>query len=170
MVGLAEYICTHPILYFYRRRSRLCTRRRWVGIPSCTQPCLWIRVTRRSYRMAQDSDDFFVLHVLIWVVVVVLAIVALHCPLLRRVVRWCTIWCNKCAISILRLKFISHLSLLLWGDTSGMRDRLTFGLLNWWFFLSPISLVLWLLVDTLLKAQIYFIFITKTLYCIHIFI
>ena len=29
--------------------------------------------------MAQDSDDFFVLHVLVWVVVVVLAIVALHC-------------------------------------------------------------------------------------------
>ena len=37
--------------------------------------------------MAQDSDDFFVLHVLVWVVVVVLAIVALHYPLPRRVVR-----------------------------------------------------------------------------------
>ena len=37
--------------------------------------------------MAQDSDDLFVLHVLVWVVVVVLAIVALHYPLLRRVVR-----------------------------------------------------------------------------------
>ena len=37
--------------------------------------------------MAQDSDDFFVLHVLVWVVVVVLTIVALHCPLPRRVGR-----------------------------------------------------------------------------------
>ena len=26
VVGLAEYVCTHHILYFYRRRSRLCTR------------------------------------------------------------------------------------------------------------------------------------------------
>ena len=45
------------------------------------------RVTRRKFRMAQDSDDLFVLHVLVWVVVVVLAIVALPCPLPRRVVR-----------------------------------------------------------------------------------
>ena len=45
------------------------------------------RVTRRKFRMAQDSDDFFVLRILVWVVVVVLAIVALHCPLSRRVVR-----------------------------------------------------------------------------------
>ena len=45
------------------------------------------RVTRRKLRMAQDSDDFFMLHVLVWVVVVVLAIVALHYPLSRRVVR-----------------------------------------------------------------------------------
>ena len=45
------------------------------------------RVTRRKFCMAQDSDDFFVLHVLVWVVVVVLAIVALHFPLPRRVVR-----------------------------------------------------------------------------------
>ena len=42
------------------------------------------RVTK--LRMAQDSDDLFVLHILVWVVVVVLAIVALHCPLPRRVV------------------------------------------------------------------------------------
>ena len=43
------------------------------------------RVTK--LRMAQDSDNLFVLYVLVWVVVVVLAIVALHCPLSRRVVR-----------------------------------------------------------------------------------
>ena len=36
--------------------------------------------------MVQDSDDLFVVNVLVWVLVVVLAIVALHCPLPRRVV------------------------------------------------------------------------------------
>ena len=45
------------------------------------------RVTRRKLCMVQDSDDLFVLHVLVWVVVVVLAIVTLYCPLPRRVVR-----------------------------------------------------------------------------------
>ena len=45
------------------------------------------RVTRRKLRMAQDSDDLDVVHVLIWVLVIVLVIVALLCPLLRRVVR-----------------------------------------------------------------------------------
>ena len=45
------------------------------------------RVTRRKLHMVQDSDDLFVLHVLVWVVVVVLTIVALHCPLPHRVVR-----------------------------------------------------------------------------------
>ena len=55
---------------------------------SVLHPTLHVdRVTRRELRMAQDSDDLFVLHVFVWVVVVVLAIVALHCPLPRRVVR-----------------------------------------------------------------------------------
>ena len=45
------------------------------------------RVTRRKFRMAQDSNDLFVVNVVVWVLVVILAIVALHCPLLRRVVR-----------------------------------------------------------------------------------
>jgi hypothetical protein len=37
--------------------------------------------------MAQDSDDpLFVASVVEWVLVVILAIVALHCPLPRRVV------------------------------------------------------------------------------------
>ena len=45
------------------------------------------RVTRRKFRMAQDSDDpLFVVNIVVWVLVVILAIVALHCPLLRRVV------------------------------------------------------------------------------------
>ena len=36
--------------------------------------------------MAQDSDDpLFVVNIVVWVLVVILAIVALHCPLPRRV-------------------------------------------------------------------------------------
>ena len=46
------------------------------------------RVTRRKFCMAQDSDDpLFVVNVVVWVLVVILAIVALHCPLPHRVVR-----------------------------------------------------------------------------------
>ena len=45
------------------------------------------RVTRRKLRMAQDYNDLFVVNVVVWVVVVILAIVALHCPLPHRVVR-----------------------------------------------------------------------------------
>jgi len=38
--------------------------------------------------MVQDSDDpLFVVNVVVWVLVVILAIVALHYPLLHRVVR-----------------------------------------------------------------------------------
>ena len=46
------------------------------------------RVARRKFRMAQDSDDpLFVVNIVVSVLVVILAIVALHCQLLRRVVR-----------------------------------------------------------------------------------
>ena len=46
------------------------------------------KVTHRKFHMAQDSDDpLFVVNVVVWVLVVILAIVALHCPLPRRVVR-----------------------------------------------------------------------------------
>ena len=76
------------------------------------------RVTRKELRMAQDSDDLFIVNIVVWVLVVILAIVALHCLLPRRVVRWCTIRCNKCVISLLRLIFVSHLSHLLWGGAS----------------------------------------------------
>ena len=87
VVGLVEYVCTHAILNFYRGRSRLRSRRRRVEVPSCTQPCLLIRVTRRRFRMAQDSDDpLFVINIVVWVWVVILAIVALLYPLPRRVV------------------------------------------------------------------------------------
>ena len=46
-----------------------------------------IRVIRMKFRMAQDSDDLDMIHVLVWVLVLVFAIVALHCTLPRRVVR-----------------------------------------------------------------------------------
>ena len=55
------------------------------SIPHPTLPV--DRVTRRKLRMAQDSDDLFVVNVVVWVLVVILAIVALHCPLPRRDVR-----------------------------------------------------------------------------------
>ena len=42
VIGLAKYVCTHPILNFYRGRPRLRSRRRRVDVPSCTQLCLWI--------------------------------------------------------------------------------------------------------------------------------
>ena len=46
------------------------------------------RVTRRRFRMAQDSDDpLFVVNVVVWILVVIIAIMELHCPLPRRVVR-----------------------------------------------------------------------------------
>ena len=70
VVGLAEYVCTHPFPNFYRERSRLPVD----------------RVTRRKLRMAQDSNDLFVVNIVVWVLVIILAIVALHCPLPRRVV------------------------------------------------------------------------------------
>ena len=62
VVELAEYVCTHLILNFYREGSGL--------------------------RMTQDSDDpLFVVNIVVWVLVVILAIVALLCSLPRRVVR-----------------------------------------------------------------------------------
>ena len=35
---------------------------------------MWIRVTRRRFRMVQDSDDpLFVVNIVVWVLVVILA-------------------------------------------------------------------------------------------------
>ena len=46
------------------------------------------RVTRKKFRMVQDSDDpLFVVNVIVWVLVVIIVIVALHCPLPHRVVQ-----------------------------------------------------------------------------------
>ena len=85
-VGLAEYVCTHPCLILQRKIQNLFPRTLSRG--SVQHPTLpMVRVTRRKLLMAQDSDDLYMVHVLVWVLVLVLAIVALHCPLLRRVVR-----------------------------------------------------------------------------------
>ena len=84
VVGVAEYVCTHPCLILQRKIQTLFPRTLSRG--SVLHPTLLVdRVTK--LRMAQDSDDLFVIHVLVWVVVFVLVIVALHCPLPRRVVR-----------------------------------------------------------------------------------
>ena len=54
---------------------------------SVLHPTLLVdRVTRRKLRMVQDSDDLFVVNVVVWALVFILVIVALHCPLPRRVV------------------------------------------------------------------------------------
>ena len=80
VVGLAEYVCTHSCLIFTEEDPNFIPEDIEYG--SILHPTLPVdRVTRRKLRMAQDSDDLFMLHVLVWVVVVVLAIVALHCPL-----------------------------------------------------------------------------------------
>ena len=47
VVGLAEYVCTHPILKFLQMKTQTSFQRTLSRVPSCTQPCLWIRVTRR---------------------------------------------------------------------------------------------------------------------------
>ena len=119
VVGLAEYVCTHPILYFLQKKIQTLYPTT-LSRGTVLHPALPVDgVTRRRYRMAQDSDDFlFIFNIIACVWIVILAIVALLCSLLRRVVRWWTIWCNKCVISLLGLMFVSHLSLLSWGDAS----------------------------------------------------
>ena len=93
-----------PHFLIFQRKIQTLFQKTSSRVPSCTQSCLWIRVTRRRYRMAQDSDDpLFVVNIVVWVSVVILAIVALHCLLPRRVVRWWTIWCIKSVINLLGL-------------------------------------------------------------------
>ena len=88
VVELAEYVCTHPCLIFTKEDPELLPEDVEYGVSFCTQLCLWIRVTRRRYRMAQDSDDpLFIFNIVVRVWVVILAIVALLCSLPRRVVR-----------------------------------------------------------------------------------
>ena len=72
VVGLAEYVCTHPNLIFTEKDPYFIPENVEYGFRSV--PNLPVdRVTRRELRMAQDSDDFFVLHVFVWIVVVILA-------------------------------------------------------------------------------------------------
>ena len=97
--------------------------------------------------MAQDSDDLYIVSLYVWFVVLVLAIVTLLCPPSRRVVRWCTIWCNKCVISLLKLIFISHLNHLFRGDASTLfilvynlfnNCLLESQILHWSYFVSTL--------------------------------
>ena len=87
VVGLAEYVCTHPILNFLQRKIQT-SFPKTLSRGSVLHSTLPVDgVTRRKFRMAQDSDDLYVVHVIVWVLVVVLVIVALYCPLPHRVVR-----------------------------------------------------------------------------------
>ena len=88
VVGLAEYVCTHPILYFLQKQIQT-SFRTTLSRGTVLHPALpVVRVTHRRFRMVQDSDDpLFVVNVVVWILVVILAIVVLHCPLPRRVVR-----------------------------------------------------------------------------------
>ena len=87
VVGLAEYVCTHPFSKFLQRKIQT-SFPKTLSRGSVLHPTLSMdRVTRRKLRMVQDSDDLFVVKILVWVLVVILAIVTLHCPLPRRVVR-----------------------------------------------------------------------------------
>ena len=88
MVGLVEYVCIHPILNLFQRKIQTFFSKTSSRGP-VLHPTLPVdRVTRRKFRMAQDSDDpLFAVNIVVWVLVVILAIVALHCPLSHRVVR-----------------------------------------------------------------------------------
>ena len=87
MVGLAEYFCTHPILKLLQRKIQTSFPKTLSRGPVLHQTLPVDRVIRRKFCMAQDSDDpLFVVNIIVWVLVVILAIVALHCPLPRIVV------------------------------------------------------------------------------------
>ena len=87
VIGLAEYVCTHPFPNFLQRKIQTLFPKTLSrgSVLHPTLPVDW--VTRRKLRMAQDSDDLFVVNIVVWVLVVILAIVALHYPLPRGVVR-----------------------------------------------------------------------------------
>ena len=83
---LSTFALTH-FLFFLQRKIQT-SFLKTLSRGSILHPTLpVVRVTRRKLRMAQESDDLFVVNVVVWVLVVILAIVAHHCPLPRRVVR-----------------------------------------------------------------------------------
>ena len=59
-VGLAEYVCTHPCLIFTEEDPGLLSRG---SVLHLTLPV--DRVTRRKFRMAPDSDDLFIVNIVI---------------------------------------------------------------------------------------------------------
>ena len=83
---LSTFVLT-PFLIFLQRKIQT-SFPKMLSRGSVLHPTLPVdRVTRRKLRMVQDSDDLFVVNVFVWVLVVILAIVALHCPFPYRVVR-----------------------------------------------------------------------------------
>ena len=99
VVGLAEYVCTHHFSNFYRGRSRLCSRGRWVG-GSVLHPTLpMVLALFRMLSLARYSEpELDPMCVVLWCITVaflLFVIVCLECPPPRRIVRLCTIWCNK---------------------------------------------------------------------------
>ena len=65
VVGLAEYVCTHPCLIFTEEDPDFIFPRT-LSRGSFLHPTLSVdRVTCRKLHMAQDSDDLFVVHVLV---------------------------------------------------------------------------------------------------------
>ena len=64
VVGLTEYVCTHSCLIFIEEDPNFIPEDIEYG--SVLHPTLPVdRVTRRKLHMAQDSDDLFVVHVLV---------------------------------------------------------------------------------------------------------
>ena len=84
VVGLAEYVCTHPILTFYRRRPRLRTRRRRVGLSFYTQPLPVEPALFEMFSLAQYSEpELDPMWVALWCYVVawlLIIIICIECP------------------------------------------------------------------------------------------
>ena len=65
VVGLVEYVCTHSILIFLQKMIQT-SFPKTLSRGSVLHPTLPVdRVTRRELRMAQDSDDLFVVNVVV---------------------------------------------------------------------------------------------------------
>ena len=76
VVGLAEYVRTHPILTFYRRRRR-------VGLSFCTQPCLWYRPVEMPLLSQYSEPVLDPMWFAVWCYVVawlLIIIICIECP------------------------------------------------------------------------------------------
>ena len=84
--------------------------------------------------LAHHSDpELETVWVMLWcitVAVLLLIIVCIESPPPRRFVRWLYHLLNKCVISLMGLIFVSHLSLLLWGDALDVNLGCFLGITN----------------------------------------